>query len=78
MDEKLRGAVATKKIKDMKNPTILMNNNDFECFKKQVELKTNINIGDNPLYQGVPIKTSSLVDEGHIYVYDDDEFRSNL
>ena len=39
MDEKLRKELAKKKIQGMKNPTILMNENDFEIFKKEVESK---------------------------------------
>jgi hypothetical protein len=71
MDEKLRKELAKKKIHGMKNPTILMNENDFEIFKKEVESKTTVVVCNNPTYQGVPIKTSQIIEKGNIIVYDD-------
>ena len=55
----------------MKNPTILMNENDFDFFKKEIESKTTIEVGSSPTYQGVPIKTSQIIDKDNIIVYDD-------
>jgi hypothetical protein len=37
MDDKLRKELKAKKISEMKNPTILMNENDFEVFKKEID-----------------------------------------
>jgi hypothetical protein len=71
MDEKLRQELRTKKIREMKNPTILMNENDFEVFKNEIESKTTVVVGNNPTYQGVPIKTSQIIEKGNIVVYDD-------
>ena len=71
MDEKLRHELAKKKIREMKNPTILMNETDFEVFKKEVESKTTVIVGNNPTYQNVPIKTSQIIEKGNIVVYDD-------
>ena len=71
MDEKLRQELAKKKIREMKNPTILMNENDFEVFKKEIESKTTIVVGNNPTYEGVPIKTNNIIQSGNIVVYDD-------
>jgi hypothetical protein len=71
MDEKLREELAKKKIREMKNPTILMNENDFNVFKKEVESKTTVVVGNNPTYQGVPIKTSQTIEKGNFIVYDD-------
>ena len=52
-----------------------MNSNDFDAFKKELESKLqNFNVGENPTYQGVPIKTSSIVEKGNIIVYDDISF----
>jgi len=71
MDEKIRHELKIKKIREMKNPTILMNETDFEGFKKDIETKTTIVVGNNPTYQGVPIKTSQIIEKGNIVVYDD-------
>ena len=71
MDEKLRQELAKKKIREMKNPTILMNETDFEVFKKEVESKTTVVVGNNPTYQGVPIKTSQTIEKGNLIVCDD-------
>jgi hypothetical protein len=71
MDEKLRQELTKKKIREMKNPTILMNENDFNVLKKDVESKTTVVVGNNPTYQGVPIKTSQTIEIGNIVVYDD-------
>ena len=71
MDDKLRQELRTKEISEMKNPTILMNENDFEVFKKEIESKTTVVVGDNPTYEDVPIKTSNIIQSGDIVVYDD-------
>lgn len=71
MDDKLRQELRAKEISEMKNPTILMNENDFEIFKKEIESKTTIVVGDNPTYEGVPIKTNNIIQSGNIVVYDD-------
>lgn len=71
MDGKLRHELKIKKIREMKNPTILMNETDFEVFKKEIELKTTIVVGDNPTYEGVPIKTNNMIQSGNIVVCDD-------
>lgn len=39
MDDKLRQELRAKKIREMKNPTILMNENDFEVSKKKLNQK---------------------------------------
>ena len=71
MDKELKQELAKKRIREMKNPTILMNENDFEWFKKEIELKTTIEIGSNPTYQGIPIKKSQTIEKGNFVVYDD-------
>lgn len=71
MDDKLRQELRAKEISEMKNPTILMNENDFEVFKKEIESKTTTVVGDNPIFEGVPIKTNDIIQSGDIYVYDD-------
>lgn len=72
MDEKLRHELKIKKIREMKRPTILMNDNDFEDLKNEIESKTTIVFdADNPTYEGVPIKTNNIIQSGNIVVYDD-------
>lgn len=71
MDKKLKQELAKNEIRAMKNPTILMNENDFECFKKEIESTTTKEVGSNPAYQGVPIKISIAIQKGQIVVYDD-------
>jgi hypothetical protein len=71
MHDKLRQELAKKKIREMKDPTILMNETDFEVFKKEIELKTTVIVGDNPTYEGVPIKTNQLIEKGNVIIYDD-------
>ena len=71
MDEKIRHELKNEKIREMKNPTILMNETDFEVFKKEIEAKTTVIVGNNPTYQGLPVKTSQIIEKGNIIVYDD-------
>lgn len=71
MNDKIRQELKVKNIWGMKNPTILMNENDFEVFKKEVESKTTIAVGNNPTYEGIPIKTSNIIQKGNVVVYDD-------
>jgi len=71
MNDKIRQELREKKIREMKNPTILMNENDFEDFKKEVESKTTLKVGNTPTYEGIPIKTSDMIQKGNVFVYDD-------
>lgn len=72
MDDKISHQLRIKKIREMKNPTIVMNKTDFENFKKDVESKVvNLKVGLNPTYEGIPIKTSDIIERGNIVVYDD-------
>ena len=71
MDEKLRKELRAKKIREMQNHIILMNENDFENFKKEIVSKSTIKVSNNPTYEGVPIKTSQLIERGNVIVYDD-------
>lgn len=68
MDEKLRQELRVKKIREMKSPIILMNETDFEIFKKKVESKTTI-VADT--YEGVLIKTNNIIQRGNVVIYDD-------
>ena len=72
MEEKIKQEVRLSKIREMKKPTILMNETDFENFKNEVESKVvNLKLGDNPKYAGIPIKTCRIVEKGTVIVYDD-------
>jgi len=72
MDEQIKQQLRQQKIREMKNPTILMNKTDFENFKKDIESKVdNLKVGLNPTYEGIPIKTNEFVEKGNIIVYDD-------
>jgi hypothetical protein len=72
MVEKIKHQIRLQKIMEMKSPTILMNKTDFEDFKKEVESKVvNLKVGLNPTYEGIPIKTSDLIEVGNLVVYDD-------
>jgi hypothetical protein len=72
MDEKIKQQIRSQKIREMKNPTIMMNKTDFENFKKDVESKVvNLKVGLNPTYEGVPIKTNDLIEIGNMVIYDD-------
>jgi len=54
----------------MKYPVIMMHPDDFKIFKNEIESKTNITVGNNPKYEGVPIRTSIIVSRGNFIVYD--------
>ena len=71
MDDKLRQELRVKRIREMKSPIILMNENDFEVFKKEIESKTTVVVGDNPTYECVPIKINNIIQSGNIVIYDD-------
>ena len=70
MDEQIRSELRQKKISEMKQPIILMNESDFQKFKSYIESNTNIIIGDSLKYDGVPIRINNTVQEGEIVVYD--------
>jgi len=71
MEANIKHQLKVKKVREMKNPTILMNEKDFENFKKEVESKINdFKVGDNPSYEGVPILTACHIEQGNILIYD--------
>jgi pyridoxine/pyridoxamine 5'-phosphate oxidase len=60
------------KQREMKNPTILMNNKDLEALIKQVESQVdNFKVGTPPTYGGFPIIAREYVEKGNIIIYDD-------
>ena len=72
LNYKLRKQLTIKKIREMKNPTILMNGEDFESFKKEVESKVNnLKVGKNPTYEGISIMVRDFIEQGNLIVYDD-------
>lgn len=71
MDEKIRHQLKIKKVREMKNPTILMHTKDFEAYKTELESTIqNFKVGENPTYQGIPVKTTDRIDRGTIFIYD--------
>lgn len=74
MDEEIRKKLSIEKIRNMKKPTILMNKDDFDDLKKEIDPQAAVVVGTNTTYttdKGVPIKTSQFIDKGNIIVYDD-------
>ena len=60
------------RIREMKNPKILINTKHFEDFEKEIQAKvTNFKTGDNPTYEGIPIIKNDFVQPGNIFIYDD-------
>lgn len=53
------------KIKEMKNPVILINSNDYNNFKSELKISNNPNYNNN-----IPIIKSDIVEKGNIIVYD--------
>lgn len=53
------------KIKEMKNPVILINSNDYNNFKSELKTSNNPNYNNNIL-----IIKSDIVEKGNIIVYD--------
>lgn len=70
MDKALRNMLALEEVKKMKRPVIVMNDKDFEELKKQVESKSNIIIGNNPMYMNTPIKADKFIERDKLYIYD--------
>lgn len=70
MEEQLRHQIKISKIKEMKNPVIIMNNLDFEYFKDEVNFNT-LNANNNPKYENIPIRKSIHINRGEIFIYDD-------
>lgn len=72
MDKQLQHQLKIKRVLEMKNPIIIMNDKDLETFTKQVESNvTNFKVGKNPTYQGIPIIAKEHIEKGEIIIYDD-------
>jgi hypothetical protein len=72
MEEKIRQQLKIENIRKYKKPTILMHETDFENLKKYVEYKvTNLKLGDYPTFEGIPIRTSRILEIGNFIIYDD-------
>jgi len=71
MESKLKYQLLKRKVLKMKNPTILLNKTDFENFKKEEEIKVNnLKIGEDPTFEGIPIKIDNYIKQGTIIIYD--------
>lgn len=72
MEDKIQQQLRAEKVREMKNPTILMNPDDYTAFKTELESTVqNLCVGKNPTYEGIPIKTNEIVQKGNVIVYDD-------
>ena len=71
MEETIRNSIKIARVKEMKNPTIVMNDKDLETFIKKAESEVNnLIIGDNPTYEGIPIIGLKHIEKGKFIVYD--------
>ncbi len=71
-DEKLQHQLKMQKVREMKNPTIVMNDKDLETFIKQVENQVNnLKVGEHPKYEGIPIIGRKQIEQGKYFIYDE-------
>lgn len=72
MEEKIIQQLKLAKVRQMKNPTIVMNNVDFDNFKNELALKViGLKVGENPTFNGIPIKIREYIQSGNVIIYDD-------
>ena len=72
MEDAIRNAIREKSVKEMRNPTILMNNKDLKTFIKQVEIQVcNFKVGKHPRYEGIPIVGGIHIEQGKFIIYDE-------
>lgn len=64
MDDKIKNQLRIDRIRNMKNPTIVMNDIDFGLLK--IESKYNC-----PTYLGLPIMSHNYIEKGILIIYDD-------
>ncbi len=72
MNKVLEDKIKVSKVQQMKNPVILMNQDDLKCF--EIKLKDEITgfiPSNNPKYRGIPIKTNLFIERNQIIIYDD-------
>tara|TARA_R110000787_G_scaffold233593_2_gene340517 strand:+ start:365 stop:604 length:240 start_codon:yes stop_codon:yes gene_type:complete len=61
----------TKEVREIKNPTIVMNDKDLETFVEQVENQVNnLKVGKHPKYEGIPIIEAKHIEQGTFIIYD--------
>jgi hypothetical protein len=71
MEKAIDYQLKMKRIREMKNPTILMNNKDLETFVEEVEAKVNnFKVGNNPTYAGIPLREAKHIEKGTFIIYD--------
>lgn len=68
MDNKTREELRIM-VREMKKPAILINPDDLDALKMELELINHT----NPTYNGIPIKTNKFLKNGELVVYDDIE-----
>jgi hypothetical protein len=70
MENKLRIELSREAIAKMIKPVILLNSDDFDDIKKNVEDQTTIIMSDKPTYMNVHVKVHALLARGQFVVYD--------
>lgn len=71
MEREISNHLKIKKVREMKNPVIIINNKDFDNLKDKLESEiVNFKVGDYPRFQGIPIMPSIVVERGLVFVYD--------
>jgi hypothetical protein len=71
MENEIAHMLKITKIREMKNPVIVMNPLDFEEFKTKLELNnTNFIVSENPKFQGISIITRYHIEKGNIFIVD--------
>lgn len=72
MEKEIEHQLRIKKVREMKNPTILMSEKDLETFIRELESKVNnFRAGENLTYRGMPIVTGKHIEQGTLIIYDD-------
>ena len=66
MDDKIKNQLKIDRIRNMKNPIIVMNDMDFELLKNE----SLTSISKNPTCNGIPITCRSYVEKGSVIIYD--------
>ena len=72
MEEAIRNGIRENAVREMKNPTILMNDKDLETFIEQVENQVNnFKVGKHSKYEGIPIIGRKQIEQGKFIIYDE-------
>jgi hypothetical protein len=71
IDEQIRRKLQIEKIRKFKNPAILINTDDFNFFKSELEKDiVNYKVGKTPKYMDIPIIVKDHIQRGSVIIYD--------